>query len=89
MVHSNKVRDYKDLGLWNRSMDLVVDVYDVVKSFPQEEQYSLVSQINRSAISIPSDVSEGASRNSKKELVQFFLYCIRVCVRVRNPTFNF
>ena len=72
MVHSNKVRDYKDLDVWNRSMDLVVDVYDVVKSFPQEEQYSLVSQIKRSAISIPSNISEGASRNSKKELVQFF-----------------
>jgi four helix bundle protein len=72
MVHSNKVRDYKDLDVWNRSMDLVVDVYDVVKSFPQEEQYSLVSQIKGSAISIPSNISEGASRNSKKELVQFF-----------------
>lgn len=72
MVHSNKVRDYKDLDVWNRSMDLVVDVYDVVKSFPQEEQYSLVSQIKRSAISIPSNISEEALRNSKKELVRFF-----------------
>jgi four helix bundle protein len=71
MVYCNKVRDYKDLDVWNKSMDLVVDVYDVVKSFPPEERYSIVSQVKRSAISIPSNISEGASRKSKKELVQF------------------
>jgi four helix bundle protein len=71
MVDCNKVRDYKDLEVWNKSMDLVADVYKVVKSFPQEEQYSLVSQIKRSAVSIPSNISEGASRKSKKEILQF------------------
>ena len=52
-------------------MKLVTDVYRLTQSFPKEEIYSLTSQIRRSAVSIPSNISEGAARNSDKEYIQF------------------
>lgn len=62
---------YEKLDVWQRSMELVVDVYKAVKSLPKEETYALSDQIRRSAVSIPSNIAEGASRNSKKEFLQF------------------
>ena len=63
--------DYKDLNVWNKSIDLVEVVYRVVKQFPKEENYALSDQIRRAVVSIPSNIAEGASRNSNKEFVQF------------------
>jgi len=52
-------------------MDFVVQVYALTKGFPKEEIYGLTSQLRRSAVSIPSNIAEGAARNSEKEFVQF------------------
>lgn len=52
-------------------MDLTVDVYKATENFPHEEKYGLTSQIRRSSVSIPSNISEGAGRNSNKEFNQF------------------
>ena len=65
--------DFKNLIAWQKSMELVTDVYRIVNSFPQEEIYGLTSQINRSAVSIPSNIAEGQSRGSKKILFIFFI----------------
>lgn len=62
---------YKELKLWQKSIDLVTSVYLLTRSFPQGEKFGLVSQINRSAVSIPSTIAEGAGRNSDKEFIQF------------------
>jgi four helix bundle protein len=62
---------YQDLKLWQKSIDLVVEIYKATADFPKEEKYGLTSQIRRSAISIPSNIAEGAGRNSDKEFVQF------------------
>ena len=62
---------HKDLDVWNKSMILVEDLYKMTKSFPDEEKYSLTSQIRRAAVSVPSNISEGAARNSKKEFIHF------------------
>ncbi len=62
---------YKDLKLWQKSIDLVTSVYLLTRSFPNDEKFGLVSQINRSAVSIPSNIAEGAGRNSDKEFIQF------------------
>jgi four helix bundle protein len=62
---------YKELKLWQKSIDLVTSIYLSTRSFPSVEKFGLVSQINRAAVSIPSNIAEGAGRNSDKEFVQF------------------
>lgn len=66
-----KSSDYKQLIVWHKSMDLVVEVYSLVKLLPKEELYALSDQMRRAAVSIPSNISEGLGRNSDKEFVQF------------------
>ncbi len=62
---------YKDLIVWQKSYQLVLDVYAKTKLFPKEEMFGLTSQMRRASISIPSNIAEGNSRGSKKEYVQF------------------
>ncbi len=63
--------DYKDLNVWKESLELVEIIYNFTKHFPKEEIYGLSFQMKRAAISIPSNIAEGANRNTKKEFVQF------------------
>jgi four helix bundle protein len=65
--------DHKDLDVWKRSMDLVELVYDFTKSFPDDEKYGLTSQMRRAAVSIPSNIAEGAARKGDKEFIQFLM----------------
>ncbi len=65
------MHSHKDLDVWKRSMELVTNIYRLTRDFPHEELYGLSSQIRRSAISIPSNIAEGAARNSSKEYKQF------------------
>ena len=64
-------RAHRNLEVWKRGIDLVVTVYHKTSNFPKEELYTLVSQMRRSAISIPSNIAEGAARRSRKELLNF------------------
>ena len=64
-------RPHKKLDVWKMAMDLVFDVYRVTKNFPMEEKYSLTDQLRRAAISVPSNIAEGAARNTKKEFTNF------------------
>jgi four helix bundle protein len=65
------MNNYKELKIWQRSVDLAVRIYKETQKFPKEEQYGLTSQIRRSAVSIPSNIAEGAGRNSRKEFNNF------------------
>lgn len=65
------IKTYQDLIVWQRSMDLAVECYNMTASFPKNELYGLVSQINRSGASIPANIAEGHGRGSRKEYVQF------------------
>ena len=62
---------YKDMIVWKKAMDLVEEVYQLVKLLPKEETYALSDQMRRAAISIPSNIAEGKTRNSVKEYMQF------------------
>lgn len=62
---------FKELLVWQKSVELTTDIYKLTEQFPKEEKYGLISQITRSAISIPSNIAEGAGRNSKNEFNQF------------------
>lgn len=68
---SGKVRTYRDLLVWQKSMDLVAWVYEVTNNFPRQEQYGLTVQIRRAAVSIPSNIAEGTARNSDGDFVRF------------------
>ncbi|NLB63366.1 MAG: four helix bundle protein [Fibrobacter sp.] len=64
-------KDFKDLFVWQKSMDLVVEVYQLAKMLPKKEQYSLCDQIKRSAVSIPSNIAEGQGRKTNNEFNRF------------------
>jgi len=64
-------KPHKKLDVWRKSIDLVQIIYDLTKSFPRDEIYGLAKQMRRAAISIPSNIGEGAARQTKREFVQF------------------
>lgn len=64
-------RTHKDLIVWQKAMAFVEEVYKLTDKMPNGELYGLTSQIRRSAVSIPSNIAEGAARNHNKEFVQF------------------
>jgi len=64
-------KPHKRLRAWQLSMDIAVDIYGVTGKFPPEEKFGLTSQMRRCAVSVPSNVAEGAARRSKKEFVNF------------------
>jgi four helix bundle protein len=63
--------DHKDLDVWKKGMELVEKFYASSSAFPDSERFGLISQIRRAAVSIPSNIAEGAARKSDKELLQF------------------
>ncbi len=69
-------RPHKRLVVWQVSVDLVVHVHETTRRFPAAERFGLVAQMNRAALSIPSNIAEGAARRSRKEYLQF-LYVAR------------
>jgi four helix bundle protein len=66
-----KINDYKDLLVWQKAMNLVVEVYKTTKMLPKEETYSLSDQMRRAAVSIPSNIAEGYGRQTQKSYAQF------------------
>jgi four helix bundle protein len=64
-------KPHKKLDAWKLSVDLVTHLYKVTASFPKDEQYGLTNQIRRAAVSIPSNIAEGAARQTKKEFVNY------------------
>ena len=65
------MKDYKELEVWKKGILLVLKIYEIVRAFPKDEHYALTDKIKREAVSIPSNIAEGASRNTTKEFVQF------------------
>jgi four helix bundle protein len=64
-------KPHQKLDVWKRSLDFVTKLYKLTAQFPDEEKFGLVSQMRRAAVSIPSNISEGAARNSRKEFINF------------------
>ena len=67
---------HKDLIVWKKGIELVKTIYLITDSFPKSEQFGLVSQMRRCAISIPSNIAEGCGRNSDKELIHFLFIAL-------------
>ena len=64
-------QNYKQLNVWNKSMELTDAVYDLIEKMPKTEQFSLAAQLRRAVISVPSNIAEGNGRVSAKEFKQF------------------
>jgi len=65
------MKSHKDLHVWQKSILLVTDIYNITKEFPKEELFGLTNQLRRAAVSIPSNIAEGSARNHNKEFIQF------------------
>jgi four helix bundle protein len=89
---------YKKLDVWNKSMDLTVETYELIKSLPKTELYAISDQMRRAAVSVPSNIAEGQQRKSKKEFINFlsiargslaeletqFILCVRLNYLTEN-----
>lgn len=65
------MRDFKELDVWKESHKIVLEIYTQTKGFPKEEQFGLISQMRRSAQSIPTNIVEGCGRSSEKDFLRF------------------
>jgi len=67
----SEIKSFRDLIVWQKSVDMVTTVYECTKSFPKDELYGIVSQIRRSAVSVPSNIAEGYGRRSTQDYIRF------------------
>jgi len=67
------VKNYKELEVWQKALDLTAEVYRLTRCFPDEERFGLTAQIRRAAVSIPANIAEGWGRGTTKEYIQFLL----------------
>ena len=63
--------DYRKYKVWQRSHNLVLEIYKITRSYPSSEQFNVVPQLNRAALSIPTNIAEGCGRQTQKEFVRF------------------
>jgi len=71
LMGEREMLTHKDLDVWKLGIELVEEIYKITSKFPKNEIYGLISQMRRAAVSIPSNISEGAARDSTKEFIQF------------------
>ncbi|MDP2598661.1 MAG: four helix bundle protein [Candidatus Liptonbacteria bacterium] len=78
------MKNFKDLLVWQKSIELVVSVYTITKGFPTEEKYGLTNQLRRAAISIPSNIAEGNMRSTGRDFKQFVAIARGPCSEVET-----
>ena len=76
IFRESEIKPHKKLDLWKKSIDFTMEIYKICKKLPKEELYGISSQLKRAAYSIPSNIAEGSSRQTRKEFIQF-LYIAR------------
>lgn len=81
-----KVKDYKDLKVWQKGMDIVDTVYKLTDKFPREELYSLTVQMRKASVSIPSNISEDFVRGHRKEYKHFLEISLGSCAELDTPS---
>lgn len=77
-----KVKDYKDLKVWQKGIEIVDKIYTVTDRLPKDELYGLVSQMKRAAVSIPSSIAEGFVRHHTNEYKQFLYILLGSCAEL-------
>ncbi len=75
---------YKDLKFWQLSRTFCKEIYQTTDQFPESEKFGLVSQLRRAAVSVPSNIAEGASRNSNKDFNRFLMISLGSCYEIET-----
>jgi four helix bundle protein len=65
------MHNFKKLSIWIKSVDFVTDIYKVTNTFPSHERFGLISQLQRAAVSVPTNISEGSAKSSNKDFARF------------------
>jgi len=65
------MHNFRKLDIWLRSMNLVTEIYQLTNTFPIHERFGLISQMQRSAVSIPTNIAEGSAKSSNKDFARF------------------
>ena len=78
------IKDYKDLQIWQKGIDITDKVYSVTEDFPKSELYGLTSQMRKASVSIPSNVAEGFARYHNKEYRQFLYISLGSCAELET-----
>ena len=78
------MNNFKELNVWQKAIELVKEVYRLTDNFPNNEQFGLTSQIKRAAVSIPSNIAEGAGRKSNKEFEHFLSISLGSCFELET-----
>ncbi len=78
------MHNFQNLTIWKEAMDLAQTIYATTKKFPKEEMYALSSQMQRAAVSIPSNIAEGAGRSTNKDFANFLSIAIGSCFELQT-----
>jgi four helix bundle protein len=81
---AEKIKNFQDLRIWQKGIEVVKDIYILTKKFPKEELYGLTSQMRRSAVSVPSNIAEGFRRYHNKEYKQFLYITMGSCAELET-----
>ncbi len=73
------IKTHKELNVWKLSIALVTDIYQFSRKLPKHEQFGLISQVQRAAVSVPVNIAEGSARNSTKEYIRFLYISLGSC----------
>lgn len=80
----DKIRNYKDLKVWQKGIKLVTEIYKITKNFPDDEKFGLVNQMRRNAVSIPSNTAEGRERGHTNEFIRFLYISLGSCAELET-----
>ena len=81
---ASTIKNFRDLEVWQLGKKIVIRVYQITKEFPREEQFGLISQMRRTAVSIPSNIAEGFNRYNNKEYRQFLYIALGSCAELET-----
>ena len=81
---AEKIKNFRDLDIWKKGIEIVKDVYKTVNEFPKQELYGLTAQMQRSSVSIASNIAEGFNRFHNKEYKQFLYVALGSCAELET-----
>lgn len=83
-MEENKIKNFRDLKVWQKGHNLAVSIYRITKNFPKEERFGLIDQIRRAAVSITSNIAEGFGRGTLNDKIHFYTMALGSLFKVQN-----